>query len=31
MVIQKELFNLANNGDLLIEYDHFIGILTDKL
>ena len=31
IVIQKELFSLAQMGDLLIEYDHFCGVLADKL
>lgn len=31
IVLQKELFNLASKGELLIEFDHFVGILTDKL
>ena len=31
IVIQKELFGLAQRGDLLIEFDQFIAILTEKL
>lgn len=31
IVIQKELFALAQEGDLLIEYDHFSSIIADKL
>jgi hypothetical protein len=31
IVVQKELFNLASKGELLIEGNHFIRILADKL
>ena len=30
IVIQKELFLLAENGDLLIQNDLFVGILSEK-
>jgi hypothetical protein len=31
IALQKELFDLARNGDLLIEYTSFVSILSKKL
>lgn len=31
IALQKELFDLARNGDLLIEYQAFVALLSSKL